>query len=902
MKPASESPWIVLKFGGSSVSSSESWGVIVEVVSTRVDEGLRPLIVHSALSGVSNRLEELIQGAAAGGVWKPLFEEVVEQHHDLVRRMELESASGLRQVLDDEFSTLERSLSGMELLREVTPRTHARVLAAGELLATRIGAAMLGRAGIPTVWVDARTLLRAHSPSKEEAGSLRTYLSAHYVPRLDVELATRLRDVSAPAVGGAQPTAVPRAVLTQGFIASSAEGETVLLGKGGSDASGAYLAVAVAAERLEIWTDVPGMFTADPRLVPTARVLRTLAYDEAQEIATTGSKVLHPRCIPAVRDSGIPILIRSTLDPESEGTVVSSAGGDSQPGLKAISVKTNVVLVTLETLGMWQEVGFLAGAFERIRAWGLSIDLVSTSETNVTVSLDAQANTLDPETLSGLVEDLSQMARVRVIEPCTAISLVGRGIGSLLPKLGPALEAFDEERVHLVAQAANDLNFTFVVDEEQSVRIVKKLHHLFLSGGGGGVAVGPTWDEVRHRRKGLASGAAPPPSEWWAEKRDLLLDLMASRGSAYVYDLAAVTAQAERLRSLRSVDRVLYSMKANGHADVLRAVRRAGLGIECVSEAEVCHALDVLGEDDGTPRSGADGQVAPIRAEEILFTPNFAPREEYALGLERGVRITVDALHPLEHWPDLFHTQSIFLRVDTGGGRGHHEKVRTAGPGAKFGVPIGELPTARALAEDAGASIVGLHVHAGSGILEPEHWERNARALAELAEAIPSVRYVDLGGGLGVPHRFGQPSLDLSALDRSLEGARKMLGGLKIWLEPGRFIVADAGVLLARVTQLKRKDRRLFIGLATGMNSLIRPALYGAHHEIVNLTQLGEAVTELATVVGPICETGDRLGVDRLLPKTREGDVMLIAQVGAYGRVMASSYNLRLPADEIVIG
>ena len=153
-----------------------------------------------------------------------------------------------------------------------------------------------------------------------------------------------------------------------------------------------------------------------------------------------------------------------------------------------------------------------------------------------------------------------------------------------------------------------------------------------------------------------------------------------------------------------------------------------------------------------------------------------------------------------------------------------------------------------------------------------------------------------------MPHRFGQPSLDLSALDRSLEGARKMLGGLKIWLEPGRFIVADAGVLLARVTQLKRKDRRLFIGLATGMNSLIRPALYGAHHEIVNLTQLGEAVTELATVVGPICETGDRLGVDRLLPKTREGDVMLIAQVGAYGRVMGSSYNLRLPADEIVIG
>ncbi len=153
----------------------------------------------------------------------------------------------------------------------------------------------------------------------------------------------------------------------------------------------------------------------------------------------------------------------------------------------------------------------------------------------------------------------------------------------------------------------------------------------------------------------------------------------------------------------------------------------------------------------------------------------------------------------------------------------------------------------------------------------------------------------------GYRRRPGQLALDLQALDAALAQVRQHHPGVEIWLEPGRYLVAEAGVLLAQVTQLKGKGEVRYVGVATGMNSLIRPALYGAHHEIVNLTRLDEPATEIVDVVGPICESADQLGNDRLLPPTREGDILLIANTGAYGHAMSSNYNLRAPAEEFVV-
>ena len=265
------------------------------------------------------------------------------------------------------------------------------------------------------------------------------------------------------------------------------------------------------------------------------------------------------------------------------------------------------------------------------------------------------------------------------------------------------------------------------------------------------------------------------------------------------------------------------------------------------------------------------------------------------------MRVTLDSLHCLRAWPETFAGRDVFVRVDTGIGRGHHRHVRTAGAQSKFGVPLAELEELARIARGHRTRIVGLHAHSGSGIFDVSIWQENAALLAELTQRFPEVRVLDVGGGLGVPEHTGQAPLDLAKLDAMLGQVQAAHGSLEIWLESGRYLVAAAGVLLARVTQLKSKGERQFVGVATGMNSLIRPALYGAYHEIVNLTRVDEPATELVDVVGPICESGDILGHDRQLPVSAEGDVLAIVNCGAYGHAMSSRYNLREPAVELLL-
>ncbi len=373
---------------------------------------------------------------------------------------------------------------------------------------------------------------------------------------------------------------------------------------------------------------------------------------------------------------------------------------------------------------------------------------------------------------------------------------------------------------------------------------------------------------------------------WWRARRGKLLSLLGERECAYVYDIATILAQANALRGLRSVSRVLYALKANPHPDVLRAIDAAGFGFECVSRGEIVRVLE---------------SIPGLSRERILFTPNFASRAEYRWALEQGIRVTVDNLFVLRAWYELFAGREILLRLDATQGRGHHDKVRTGGHLSKFGVPPEEFAEMTEAVAAAGARVVGLHAHGGSGNFDLEAWLEPARILAGQAAHFPEVRILNLGGGLGVPDTPGGGEVDLPALDRSLAEFRKQHDAFRLWLEPGRFLVAAAGVLLARVTQTKGKGSRRYVGVATGMNSLIRPALYDARHEIVNLTRLDEPASQRCTVVGPICESGDELGRDCALPICEEGDVMLIAQAGAYGHAMASNYNLRPPAPELVV-
>ena len=862
MTSQSESHWVVLKFGGTSVSSVSNWKNVAGVVRARLDEGLRPLIVHSALSGITDRLEQLLAKALTGD-WEPVMEQIERRHCDLARDLGIP----VNAELEHHFTDLRRMASGIHLIGEVSDRLRARVMAAGELMATRIGAAYLASEGLDVQWLDARTVLHA----EERAGATvrAGYLSATCAFEPDAELQRRL--------------AAGRSVLlTQGFIASDARGETVLLGRGGSDTSGSYFAAKLNARRLEIWTDVPGMFTANPRAVPNARLLKSLDYDEAQEIASSGAKVLHPRCILPAKQYGIPLSVHATQSPDLEGTVITSLGGAGGARVKAVCTKKGITLFSMETLGMWHQVGFLADAFAVFKQHGLSVDLVSTSETTVTVSLDPAANSLDARALEALVADLSALCRVEVIGPCAAVSLVGRNIRATLHRLGAALELFEEQRIYLVTQAANDLNITFVVDEEQGDRLVSRLHDVIVRNAPSDQVLGPTWEQLH------GIGAQPreggPP--WWQGRRDELVRIARAEGSAYVYDRASLEASARQLLGIGGVERIFYAVKANPHPEILKLYGSIGLDFECVSQGECERVLEV---------------VPGVEPSRILFTPNFAPRSEYEWALEHGVHLTLDNIHALRHWPEIFRGRDVLVRIDTGFGRGHHDHVRTAGVHAKFGIPLFEMDEVDRLVKSAGCRVVGLHAHTGSGVFDVRNWQQVGRLLGDLAGRFPDVRVIDLGGGLGVPEKPGQVPVDLAMLQGVIEDLRVRWPSLGLWLEPGRFLVAQAGVLVTQVTQLKGKGAVQYVGVATGMNSLIRPALYGAHHDIVNLTRLGEPGTEVYNVVGPICESADYLGHERLLPATVEGDTLLIANAGAYGHAMSSWYNLREPAREFVI-
>lgn len=854
-------PWAVLKFGGTSVSSADNWAMIVRIVRRRQTEGLRPVVVHSALNGVSNQLEALGQ-AALRDEHAVLIDAVEAQHRALAADLGIAFPAQAESLLAE----LRQLATGTALVAEISPRMQARVMATGELLATRLGAAFLQQQGIEAEWLDVRDIL--HSETPLHANEYNRYLSATCRFEPDADMQQRL-------------AAAGELVVTQGFIARDAKGHTVLLGRGGSDTSAAYLAARLQAQRLEIWTDVPGMFTADPRLIPEARLLRALDYDEAQEIVTTGAKVLHPRCIAPARASRIPLSIHYTPDPELEGTVIASGLAAGAAQVKAISKRSGITLVSMETMGMWQQVGFLADAFACFKQQGLSIDLVSTSETNVTVSLDPSANSLDPDVLERLTADLAPLCRARIIGPCAAISLVGRHIRAILHRLGPVLEAFEEQHIHLVTQASNDLNLTFVVDERQANRLVQRLHALLISKHGNEAVLGPTWAQLFAHEP-----VAVPHVPWWRRKSAALLELAAQRSPAYVYDTETVDEAARQLLNMRAVDRVLYAVKANNYPGILRRLHIAGLGFECVSPGEIAHIRKLF---------------PGIEPQRLLFTPNFAGREEYAAAFAQNVPVTLDNLHPLHHWPELFAGREIFVRIDPGRGHGHHQHVRTGGVHSKFGVPLFELDELAKLAAHAGARITGLHAHLGSGILNHDKWQDTAVQLAQAAERFPDVQVLDLGGGLGIAEKPGDVPLDVARLDAALQAFKQAYPRYRLWIEPGRFLVARAGVLLARVTQTKGKGEVRYVGVNTGMNSLLRPALYGAYHDIVNLTRLDEAASETVNVVGPICETGDVLGMDRLLPPCAEGDILLIANTGAYGYAMSSNYNLRPPAEQCML-
>ncbi|CZI82782.1 TPA: bifunctional aspartate kinase/diaminopimelate decarboxylase [Legionella pneumophila] len=849
---------VVIKFGGTSVSTRATWNNIAAITQKHLNTGVQPVIVCSALTQISNKLEKAIE-AALLDEHHSLFNDIQSSHLNLAEQLEVN-----HQLIANDLHQLQQWLTGISLLKQAPAKTHAQILSLGELMMTRLGHAFLEKQGIKVKWYDARELLTS-TPTL--GGETMNYLSARCESEYDSALVEKFLS------SGAQ------AIITQGFFAANPHGETVLLGRGGSDTSAALLAGKLQAASCEIWTDVPGIYTANPHQLPHARLLKQLNYDEAQEIASMGAKVLHPNCIPPVRKANIPMVVKYTHLPEHSGTLITKDIDESAPLIKSIQVKHSILLISIDTLNMWQQVGFLADVFAAFKKHGFSVDLLSSSEFNVTLSLDVNAKIHDRPAINALLDDLNQFGRAKLIEPCSAVSLVGHHIRTVLPHLGPALEVFEAKQVYLMSLASNDLNLTFVVDESHADKLCQRLHHLLIESNPQIFYYSKSW----HEEFGKPNVR---PTPWWEIERDRLLTTSAIHSPCYVYHSPTQATRARQLSALESIDSLFYAIKANPFPSILKTLEKEGIGFECVSIQELELVLKLFPN---------------IKKERILFTPNFAPKSEYEFALQTGCYVTIDSLYPLENWPKLFKDREVIVRIDPGTGAGHHKHVSTGGNESKFGITQNDISKILSHTKANHIKVIGLHAHSGSGILSTDLWQQTAVMLASLTDQFPEVRSINLGGGLGIVEKPGQHPIDFAALDAQLMAVKSQYPGLAIWLEPGRFFVAESGVILAKVTQCKEKGKVKFIGIETGMNSLIRPSLYGAYHEIINLTRLHEEKAGFAHIVGPICESGDTLGYDRLLPVTREGDVILIANTGAYGHCMSSHYNLRPPAQEIVL-
>jgi diaminopimelate decarboxylase/aspartate kinase len=466
--------WIVLKFGGTSVADRPRWETIASLARARQEEGFRVLLVCSAVAGVTDQLSALAEQPGSPS----LADELLARHDTL--------AGELGVPADLWRAEAERRLFGCleSLQKDKSPRRQAELLSLGEHFSTVIGAAFLGQE-MACEWVNARDAIQiVAEPGLSKA---RRWLSASCSAGPDHGLAERWSK-RAPVL------------ITQGFVAGDGSGAAALLGRGGSDTSAAIFAGRLSADRLEIWTDVPGLFSADPRRVPEARLLAAIDYTEALEMAASGAGVVHARCIRAAAETRTPVLIRDLTHPNGEG---SRIGGAESPaaGVKTVTCRENMAVLLLQNLDARRQVGFLAGVFQVFSARGISVDLVATSETTTTVAIDCAGNHLDEADLQDLETALSPLCIVDRFSDCVCVNLVGRGVRTALARTGDVMRLFDERPLLMASQSANDLCLSLLVRKGDHEPLVQSAHAAlippFRSGAGGNDGFGPTWSALR---------------------------------------------------------------------------------------------------------------------------------------------------------------------------------------------------------------------------------------------------------------------------------------------------------------------------------------------------------------------------------------------------------------------
>ncbi len=443
------SPINVAKFGGTSVATAAAMNNCADVVlanpATRV-------VVLSASAGVTNLLVALAQGDL----------DETGQEAQLAKLAEIQQA--ILTALGDpsDISTLIHATLGeiRTMARQASQHTDAeladRLIACGELMSTRLFTELLRQRGVKAHWQDVRQLMRTDSRFGKATVDL---------------AATRI--LCQQALG---PLLGDSLIITQGFIGSDADGRTTTLGRGGSDYSAALLAEALDAGSIEIWTDVPGIYTTGPRLVTRARPLPEISLVEAAEMATFGAKVLHPATLqPAVRQD-IPVFVGSSKDPAAGGTWIRASTRTS-PLFRAVALRRQQVLVTLHSLNMFHAYGFLAEVFGILARHRISVDLITTSEVSVSLTLDhtgSQSNG-EPILSDKVLAELGQLCKVKVETGLALVALIGNRMSEAAGVGSQVFDAIREHNIRMICYGASAHNLCFLVKEEEAGHIVNRL-------------------------------------------------------------------------------------------------------------------------------------------------------------------------------------------------------------------------------------------------------------------------------------------------------------------------------------------------------------------------------------------------------------------------------------------
>jgi aspartate kinase len=446
---------IICKFGGTSVADGPAIARLIEIVRARVPE--RPVIVVSALARITDTLLNLARraGVADAAELEAGVSTLLERHEQVARA--LPGGAAALDAISADAAALRQEL-GCVRRRMATPSELDAIAGRGELWSSRLVAAALAGAGLDAAWVDIRPVMVTDD---------RFTRATPYVPVLN----TRARESLRPLIDAG------RIPVTQGFIGATATGVPTTLGRGGSDFTAALLGAALEADRVEIWTDVNGLMTADPRIVSTARTLAAASYEEAAELATFGARILHPAtALPLVR-AGIPIVILNATDPERPGTTIEPEAqldrvGDSP--IRSISWKQGITVINIRAPRMLGAYGFLRALFEVFERHETVVDVLASGEVSISLTIEDRSR-LDP-----LVRDLADLGEVRIEEHRAIVAIVGIGLRNTPGLAARVFNAVWPANVEIISQGASAINMTFVVREDDGPDVVRRLHQEFF--------------------------------------------------------------------------------------------------------------------------------------------------------------------------------------------------------------------------------------------------------------------------------------------------------------------------------------------------------------------------------------------------------------------------------------